>query len=160
MRPPGSARGEDLLARFPTRDDARYYHAAARFLRDRAAEAIDEARRLLTSNPQHAKAQNLLGRRVRRPVNSSARIAFEASIDLAPRDPSPYRTLVSSTWSGGNPTVAVDYFAEALALDQTSTMAREGLAQARRRARDQMKRPARAPAIQIFLDDLPVPSLN
>jgi spermidine synthase len=123
---------EDLLARFPSRDDARYYHAAARFLRGRAAEAIDDARRLLTSNPQHAKAQNLLGAACATTRQfECARIAFEASIDLAPRDPSPYLNLGFFYLERGNPSSAVAYFAEALALDQASTMAREGLAQAR-----------------------------
>jgi spermidine synthase len=123
---------EELLARFPNREEARYYHAAALFLRGRAAEAVDEARRLLTSNPQHAKAQNLLGAGCATTRQfECARVAFEASIDLAPRDPSPYLNLGFFYLERANPTAAVDYFAEALALDQASTMAREGLAQAR-----------------------------
>ena len=123
---------EELLARFPNRADARYYHAAALFLRGRAAEAVDEARRLLTSSPQHAKAQNLLGAACATTGQfECARVAFQASIDLSPRDPSPYLNLGFFHLQTANPAAAADYFAEALALDQTSAMAREGLAQAR-----------------------------
>jgi spermidine synthase len=123
---------EELLARFPTRDEARYYHAASLFLRGRGAEAADEARRLLASNPQYAKAQNLLGAACATIGQfECARIAFEASIALAPRDPSPYLNLGFFYLQRANPTAAASYFAEALALDQASAMAREGLAQTR-----------------------------
>jgi spermidine synthase len=123
---------EELLARFPNRDDARYYHAAALFLRGRAAAAVDEARRLLAANPQYAKAQNLLGAACATIGQfECARVAFQASIDLSPRDPSPYLNLGFFYLQTANPAAAAEYFAEALALDQTSAMAREGLAQTR-----------------------------
>ena len=60
-----------------------------------------------------------------------ARVAFEASIDLAPRDPSPYLNLGFFYLERANPTAAVDYFAEALALELAATTARDGLAQPR-----------------------------
>jgi tetratricopeptide (TPR) repeat protein len=75
----------DLLTRFPNRDDTRYYHAVALFLRGRTAEAADEARRLLASNPKYAKAQNLLGVACATIDQfECAQTAFQASIELAP----------------------------------------------------------------------------
>jgi spermidine synthase len=122
----------DLLARFPNRDDTRYYHAVAVFLRGRAAEAADEARRLLASNPKYAKGQNLLGAACATIEQfECARTAFQASIELAPRDPSPYVNLGVFYLQRGDATAAAGYFAEALALDPASVGARDGLARTR-----------------------------
>jgi spermidine synthase len=121
-----------LVARFPARDDGRYYRATALLLRGRTEEAADEARRLLAANPRHAKAQNLLGvacaNAGRRECAASA---FDASIRLNPRDPSAYVNFGLLQLQAANAASAAEYFGEALALDPTSAGARDGLARAR-----------------------------
>lgn len=123
---------DTLVSRFPERDDGRYYHAAALFLRGRPSEAADEARRLLNKNPRHARAQNLLGAACATAGQyECARTAFEAAIRLTPRDPSPYVNLGNLDLQTGNSSGAMNFFSEALALDPSSAAAREGLAQTR-----------------------------
>jgi len=121
-----------LVARFPARDDGRYYRATALLLRGRTEEAADEARRLLAANPRHAKAQNLLGvacaNAGRRECAASA---FDASIRLNPRDPSAYVNLGLLQLQSANAASAAEYFGEALAIDPASAGARDGLARAR-----------------------------
>jgi spermidine synthase len=120
-----------LVARYPDRDDGRYYQAAALLLRGRPAEAADFARRLLAVNPQHAKAQNLLGAACASTgQRECAERAFEASVRLNPRDPSSYINLGLFYLEAANPGGAADYFAEALALDPSSPAARDGLRRA------------------------------
>src|SRR5262249_54503989 len=50
-----------LVARFPGREDGRYYQATSLFLRGRIDEAAAAAQRLVETDPRSAKAQNLLG---------------------------------------------------------------------------------------------------
>jgi len=121
-----------MIARFPARDDSRYYRATAFLLRGRNDDAAQEAGRLLAGNPRHAKAQNLLGVAC---ANAGRRdcatAAFQASIDLNPRDSSAYENLGMLSLQSGNAAAAVEYFTEALSLDPASARARDGLAQVR-----------------------------
>jgi len=121
-----------LVVRYPERDDSRYYQAAALLLRGRPAEAADVARRLLAVNPRYAKAQNLLGAACASTgQRECAETAFEASIRLNPREPSSYINFGLFYLQAANPASAADHFAEALALDPSSSAARDGLRQAR-----------------------------
>lgn len=122
----------ELSARFPQREQGEYYQAAAAFLNGRAVAAAEGARRVLAKNPRHAKAQNLLGVAcaTERQLDC-ARRAFEASLRLTPRNPSPYLNLGLLYLDTADPATAATYFAEALTLDAASPMAREGLARAR-----------------------------
>jgi spermidine synthase len=123
---------DTLAARFPERDDSRYYRAVALVLTGRISEAADESRRILNKNPRHAKAQNLLGAACASAGQPEcARTAFEAAIRLTPRDPSPYVNLGNLHLQTGNSSGALNFFSEALAVDPSSTAAREGLAQTR-----------------------------
>ena len=82
-----------LVAKFPARDDGHYYRATALLLRGQTEEAAAEARRLLTANPRHAKAQNLLGVACANAGDREcAASAFAASIHLNPHDPSAVRS--------------------------------------------------------------------
>jgi spermidine synthase len=123
---------QELSARFPQREQSEYYQAAALFLSGRPVAAEEGARRVLAKNPRYAKAQSLLGvacaaaRRL-----DCARRAFEASLRLTPGEPSPYLNLGIYYLDAADPATAASYFAEALALDAASPMAREGLARAR-----------------------------
>jgi tetratricopeptide (TPR) repeat protein len=121
-----------LVARFPARDDGRYYRATALLLRGRTDAAADEARRLLAANPRHAKAQNLLGvacaNAGRRECAASA---FDASIRLNPGDSSAYVNFGLLQLQSANAASAAQYFGDALALDPASAGARDGLARAR-----------------------------
>jgi spermidine synthase len=121
-----------LVAKYPDRDDSRYYHATALLLGGRTDEAANDVRRLLAANPRHAKAQNLLGVACATAgQRDCARTAFEASIRLNPREASAYVNLGLMYLQAADPVVAADYFGEALALDPASAAAKDGLAQAR-----------------------------
>jgi tetratricopeptide (TPR) repeat protein len=121
-----------LIARFPDRDDSRYYHAASRFISGRPAEAAEEARRLLAANPGYAKAENLLGAAcATMGRRECAQAAFERSIRLNPRDASAYVNLGFFFLAIDRPDAATDRLAEAIALDPLSTRAKDGLVQAR-----------------------------
>jgi spermidine synthase len=123
---------ERLIDRFPGRPDPMYYRATALFIRGRNEEAITAVQPLLASNPDHARAQNLLGAACatlgRR---DCARAAFDASLRANPRDSSTYVNVGTFELQNGDPQSAVNYFAEALSIDPTSDAARNGLAQAR-----------------------------
>jgi Flp pilus assembly protein TadD len=121
-----------LVSQYPGRADSQYYHATALVLRGRTAEAAEEIRRLLAANPRYAKAQNLLGAACGSAgLSDCAEAAFQASIRLDPRDPSPYVNLGLIYLQSARPAAAADSFAEALALDPTSAAARSGFAEAR-----------------------------
>ena len=121
-----------LVARFPGRDDGRYYRAAALLLRGRNEEAAAEARRIVAANPRHAKAQNLLGVAcANEGRRDCAEAAFKASIRLNPRDASAYVNLGLIHLQSADAPAAAEDFAEALALDPVSAGARDGLARAR-----------------------------
>ena len=122
-----------LVQEYPDRADSVYYHAVALVLADRMTEAVDSLTRLLAATPRHARAQNLLGAACGNTGRREcAEQAFRASIDLNPRDPSPY-VNPGALSRGGLPAAAADAFAEALALDPTSSAAGRGFVEARRR---------------------------
>ena len=123
---------EWLVAEYPNRADSLYYHAVALVLSGRMAEAADSTERLLAAHPEHAKAQNLLGVACGNAGRQGcAEQAFRASINLNPRDPAPYINLGLFYLHSERPVEAADTFAEALALDPTSSVARSGFAEAR-----------------------------
>ena len=123
---------DELVRRFPSREDGRYYQAAAAFLAGRATDVESPIRALLTANPHHAKGQNLLG-----VVCGSlgkhecAQAAFAAALKLNPRDPSVYVNLGYLRLARGDQQAAAEFFAEALAIDATTEAARRGLAELR-----------------------------
>jgi spermidine synthase len=121
-----------VVARYPTRPDSRYYRATALFLNGRTEDAAQEARRLVTEHPDHARGFNLLGAAcATRGQRECAKAAFEASIRLSPHDPSTYVNLGVFLLQSGDPAAAAGYFADALTIDPSSAAARDGLAQAR-----------------------------
>lgn len=123
---------DELLRRFPGRDDGRYYQAAALFLAGRATDAEPSIRTLLSANPRHAKGQNLLGAVCASLGNHEcARAAFAAALELNPRDSSVYVNLGYLHLERGEPAAAAEFFSEALAIDTTSEAARGGLADTR-----------------------------
>jgi spermidine synthase len=123
---------DELVSRFPARDETRYYRAAALFLTGRASDAENAARTLLRANPRHARGQNLLGVVcAARGNHECARAAFGASLDLNPRDPSVYVNLGYLNLEKGDAAAAAEFFSEALAIDPTSEAARQRLAEAR-----------------------------
>lgn len=126
-----AALADALVARFPAREDGRYYRAAARFLRGQTQGALEDVRQVIAAHPDHARAQNLLGAACATlGQRDCAESAFKASIRANPRDLSTYVNLGTFYLQTGSP-AAIDAFAEALTLDPTSTAARTGLAQAR-----------------------------
>ena len=100
---------EELVTRFPEREDSRYYNATSLFLRDRTAEAREEIRRHLALHPKDAPGHNLQG--ILCAVDndlSCARSAFEASLKLNPRDASVYTNLAKVHLELGQRKEAVD----------------------------------------------------
>src|SRR5207245_10894680 len=78
-----------MIARFPDRDEGRYFRATALFLKGRTAEAVDQARRIVAAHPAHARAQSLLGAACATAgQRDCAAAAFEAALRANPRDPS------------------------------------------------------------------------
>lgn len=123
---------DQLVRRFPTRDEGRYYQAAALFLAGRATDAGRPIRTLLSANPRHAKGQSLLGTVCASLGNHECALAaFAAALELNPRDPSVYVNLGYLRVARGDPAAAAQFFSEALAIDTTSEAARRGLADAR-----------------------------
>ena len=123
---------DQLMKRFPTRDEGRYYQAAALFLAGRATDAERPIRSLLSANPRHAKGQNMLGVVCASLGNHECALAaFAAALELDPRDPSVYVNLAYLRVERGDAAAAAQLFSEALAIDTTSETARQGLANAR-----------------------------
>jgi len=122
---------DELVRRFPTRDEGRYYQASALFLAGRAGDAERPIRALLSASPHHAKGQNLLGvvcASLGKPDCAAA--AFAAAADLNPRDSSVYVNLGYLRLARGEAAAAADFFREALTVDTTSEAAKRGLAEA------------------------------
>ena len=123
---------EAMMARFPNRPDAAYYRATSLYLSGQTDAAIALARRVVTTKPDHARAQELLGAACAASnQRDCAQTAFEAAIRVNPRDPSGYVNAGALQLQIANPSSAASYFASALAIDPSSTAARDGLAQAR-----------------------------
>jgi Flp pilus assembly protein TadD len=119
---------DELVRRFPARDEGRYYQAAASFLTGRAADADRVIRALLTANPAHAKGHNLRGIICGSAGDQAcAKAAFEQSMRLDPSDPSVYVNLGHLYLEKGEASTAAKFFGEALALDMTSASTREAL---------------------------------
>ena len=118
-----------LRAIAPGTDATHYYSAALLFMEQRLDLAVTEARRTIAINPEHARAQNLLGAALgslgRR---DEARTAFQASLKIDPRDPATYTNLAMLETQAGNRDLALRYYADALTLDPANESAREGLA--------------------------------
>jgi spermidine synthase len=121
-----------MVARFPERLEARYYRATALFLRGKPGDAAAAARQVVEAQPDHARAQSLLGAACAAiGQRDCALAAFSAAIRENPRDPSGYVNAGLLALQSGNASAAADYFASALTIDPSSKPARDGLAQAR-----------------------------
>ena len=123
---------DTLVARFPDREDPRYYRATALFLTGAIDQAITAARAVVNTDPGSARAQNLLGAACATAGQTvCARAAFEAALEANPRDATTYVNLGFFNLQSANPAGAAENFAEALSIDPASARARDGLAQAR-----------------------------
>lgn len=121
-----------MIARYPDRVDPAYYRATALYLAGNADAAIAAARGVVERQPDHARAQGLLAAACAATNRRDcARAAFQAAIRANPRDPAGYVNAGAFELQVANPSAAVVYFANALAIDPTSAEARNGLAQAR-----------------------------
>jgi tetratricopeptide (TPR) repeat protein len=120
-----------MVARFPQRIEPRYYRATALLLRGDPRAAIAAARQVVAAQPDHVRAQSLLGAACASiGERDCALAAFIAAIRDSPRDASAYVNAGLLTLQSGNPTAAIGYFASALTLDPSSKPARDGLSQA------------------------------
>jgi tetratricopeptide (TPR) repeat protein len=126
---------DELVGRFPERNDGRYYRAAAMFLDGRAPDAERAVHVLLAADPRHARGLNLLGVIcASRGDRECARKSFMQSLDANPRDPSVYVNLGKLNLEGGDSAEAAEFFGEALTIDPTDEAATRGIADARARA--------------------------
>ncbi len=118
-------------ARWPDAPATLYARGTLLFLTGQHASAAAVAARLAGLTPRDARVHNLLGASYASIGRSDdARRAFEASIASNPRDPAAYVNLGVFELGASNPAAAAGYFAEALAIDQHSTGALRGLAEA------------------------------
>lgn len=119
------------LAAHAERAGSHYYAGALAFMRGDLVAAQAAAQRALTTDPRHARAQNLLGAiAATQGQTETARAAFAKALELEPRDPSTYQNLALLELHDGHAAVAARLFAEALSLDPSSVAARDGLARA------------------------------
>jgi spermidine synthase len=108
-----------------------YYAATLAYLQQRPDIAIREAEAAIAADGAHAKAQNVLGASFAGiGQRERARAAFNASLQSDPHDPATYSNLATLEMEAGNFPQARRYFAEALTLDPTNEIARQGLATA------------------------------
>ncbi len=115
----------------PTSEITRYYTATLLYMQGRPDLTVPEAEAVVRDNPNHARAQNLLGAALASlGQRDRARDAFLASLRADPLDPATYANLGTLDLEAGNRHAAAQRFAEALTLDPTSESARAGLAQA------------------------------
>lgn len=114
---------------FPAHPSVPYYVATAAFLRGDLASAIDGARRATAGvSPRPASVHNLLGAALARAGRfDEARTTLETAKRLDPRDSSVYVNLATVALDVGQLPAAAAAFAEALALDPQSRVARQGL---------------------------------
>ena len=116
----------------PDRAPTLYYAAAAKFLHGQFADALRLAQRASTADANYAAVYDLLGAihlKLQQP--NEAHAAFEMSLRLNAHDSSAYSNLGLLSQAMGRGKEAAGYFAEALWLDPSSTIARQGLARAR-----------------------------
>jgi spermidine synthase len=119
---------EALVTRFPDREDSRYYNASSLFLRDRIAEAQEETRRHLARHPDDPRGHNLRGILCAMAKDlSCARSAFEASLQLNPRDAAVYANLGNIHLELAQREDAIRLFREAVAIDPAALEAKDRL---------------------------------
>ncbi len=122
---------DDLQRVAPESEPALYYAASLHFMAGRTTEAIAVAERLRARNGRHARCLNLLGAAYATlGRQEDARLAFRASTEADPRDPTAYANLGTFELQAGRADVAASSFAEALTLDPSSEIAQQGLVQA------------------------------
>ena len=118
-----------LRAEALDRASTRYYSATLAFLQQRPDIAVREAEAALAIDARYALAQNVLGAALAgMGQRDRARQAFQASLQSDPRDPATYSNLATLEMESGNFAAARQHFAEALMLDPTNVVARDGLA--------------------------------
>jgi tetratricopeptide (TPR) repeat protein len=109
-----------------------YFRAVLAFLQGNAQEALGLAQRALSVSPGYAAAYDLIGAaHTKLGQVDQARNAFFASLRFDAHDSTAYTNLGILELNAGNRAAAADLFAEALWLDENSTLAREGLARAK-----------------------------
>ena len=96
---------DELVSRFPARNEGRYYRAAAHVSRGPGTGGRTRGpTSLLSADPRHAKGLNLLGAICAAGGNREcARKSFTQSLDVNPRDPSVYVNLGYLSLDGGIP---------------------------------------------------------
>ena len=120
-----------LLTEHPDSTPARYFRAAAAYLRGRAAQAVSDVREAIALDPRDDRAFNLLGAACAATGDRAcAARAFSEAHTLNPMDPSAAVNLGRLALDSSDAKAAWGWYAEALALDPTSGPAREGLLQA------------------------------
>jgi tetratricopeptide (TPR) repeat protein len=116
----------------PERAATSYFSAVSAFLRQQPADAVKEAERAATLDPEYAAVYDLLGAAHTRLGHAAeARQAFEQSLRRNPHDSTAYANLGILELQAGNRAAAANYFAESLWLEPDSPVARQGLNEAR-----------------------------
>lgn len=109
-----------------------YYDAVSSFLHGRSADAVSKAERAVRADPAFAAVYDLLGAAHTKLGHADqARRAFASSLHYDAHDSTAYANLGLLALTAGDRRLAANYFAEALWLEPDSTLARQGLAQAK-----------------------------
>ena len=116
----------------PGRPGTHYFAAVSALLRGQTSDALALAERAITADVGYAPAYDLVGAAYTKLERTAeARSAFEKSLTFDAHDSTAYTNLGLLELAAGNRAAAVRFFAEALWLAPDSTVARQGLAQAR-----------------------------
>ena len=120
---------QQLVKEAPRNTWSHYYAASLFFIQGRLETALQAARNAVSIDATNAKAHNLVGACLASlGQTDAARTAFEASIKADPREPGTYANLGTLELQAANRERAVKYFTEALTIDPSNQVARDGIA--------------------------------
>jgi Flp pilus assembly protein TadD len=118
-----------LVKEAPKNTWSHYYAASLFFIQGRLETALQAARNAVSIDATNAKAHNLVGACLASlGQTDAARTAFEASLEADPREPGTYANLGTLELQAANRERAVKYFTEALTIDPSNQVARDGIA--------------------------------
>jgi tetratricopeptide (TPR) repeat protein len=120
---------EELVAKYPGDERARFLLGGAYFGRQEYDKAIAEYRKATEINPRFSPAYNLLGYAYRALENhGDAEIAFKKYIELIPGDPNPYDSYAELLMKTGRFEESIAQYGKALAIDSNFTPSKVGIA--------------------------------
>ena len=120
---------EELVARYPNDERARFLLGGGYFGQQEYDKAIEQYRKATEINPAFSPAYNSLGYAYR-PLEkyAEAEAAFKKYIELIPRDPNPYDSYAELLMKTGRFDESIAQYRKALAVDSHFAPSRVGIA--------------------------------